>query len=400
MQSFDIIISGGGMLGLAIVAALRESGLRIALIEHKIPNLEKLTPKSALRVSAINTATEHMLKYLGIWQDILDLRASSYQSMEIWDKDSFGNISFHAQEYGYTHLGYIIENSVIQQTLWDKVSCQSGVTIIAPAVFQEITWGEKEAFIILNNRQILTTRLVIGIDGAHSWLRAHTDIPITFWDYRHHALVATIQTEQPHNNCARQVFSSNGILAFLPLKDKQLCSIVWSTNPEKIKYLLSLPESDFNRELAVTFDMRLGLCKIVSSRQSYRLIGQYARSFAAHRLALAGDAAHTIHPLAGQGLNLGFMDIAKLSFLIKHLHHQGKDIGRYTYLRSYERSCKNNAALMLTTMQGLQELFEGKNIAKKLLRDIGMTIVNNVPLLKTRLVRYGMDLSYFLDLLE
>ena len=393
MQSFDVVIAGGGMVGLATAAALQGSGLRIAVIESRIPELTELTPEPALRVSAINAASERLLQHLGVWQDILALRASAYQGMEVWESDSFGRIAFRAQEYGHTHLGHIIENRVIQLALWNKVGRQSEVTMIAPATLKQVAWGENEAFITLDNGQMLTARLVIGADGAHSWLRQHADIPLTFWDYGHHALVATIKTELPHEGCARQIFRPNGILAFLPLEDTHLCSIVWSVSPEEAQRLEALPESDFNRELAVAFDTRLGLCEVVSARQSQPLVGRYARSFAAHRLALAGDAAHTIHPLAGQGVNLGFMDAAELASEIKRLQRQGKDIGRYMYLRRYERTRKHSAAVMLTAMQGFRQLFDGDNPAKKLLRDVGMALADNLPGLKPRLVRHAMGLA-------
>lgn len=140
MQSFDVVIAGGGMVGLATAAALQGSGLRIAVVEHRIPELAELAPEPALRVSAINAASERLLQHLGVWQDILALRASAYQGMEVWDSDSFGRIAFRAQEYGHTHLGHIIENSVIQQALWNKVARQSEVTMIAPATFQQVAW--------------------------------------------------------------------------------------------------------------------------------------------------------------------------------------------------------------------------------------------------------------------
>jgi 2-polyprenylphenol 6-hydroxylase len=394
MQSFDVVIAGGGMVGLATAAALQGSGLRIAVVEHRIPELAELAPEPALRVSAINAASERLLQHLGVWQDILALRASAYQGMEVWDSDSFGRIAFRAQEYGHTHLGHIIENSVIQQTLWNKVARQSEVTMIAPATFQQVAWGENEAFITLNDGQMLTARLVIGADGAQSWLRQHADIPLTFWDYGHHALVATIKTEQPHDGCARQVFRPNGILAFLPLEDEHLCSIVWSVGPEEARRLEALSDSDFNRELAVAFDTRLGLCEVVSERQTLPVRPGAMRVALLHTaLALVGDAAHTVHPLAGQGVNLGFMDAAELIAELRRLQRQGKDIGQHLYLRRYERRRKHGAAVMLASMQGFRELFDGNHPAKKLLRDVGLRLADSLPGVKPKLVRQAMGLN-------
>lgn len=172
---------------------------------------------------------------------------------------------------------------------------------------------------------MLTARLIVGADGANSWLRSHADIPLTFWDYEHTALVATIRTEKPHEGIARQAFNGEGILAFLPLSDPHLCSIVWSQGATEAARRQTLDKASFDKELAVAFDLRLGLCQLESDRLTIPLIGRYARQFAAQRLALLGDAAHTIHPLAGQGVNLGFMDVAMLIGEIKRLHREGKD---------------------------------------------------------------------------
>lgn len=388
------------MVGLALAAGLQGSGLRIALVESRLPAPVLPGDEPSLRVSAINAASERLLCHLGVWQDILSLRASAYQGMEVWDRDSFGRIAFRADEYGQPHLGHIIENSVIQQALWQKVSRQDDVTLFAPAAFRQIVRGENEAFITLENGDMLTARLVVGADGAHSWLRQQADIPLTFWDYRHHALVATIRTAEAHQACARQVFHHDGILAFLPLSDPHLCSIVWSVAPEQAQRLSALPAETFNRELAVTFDTRLGMCELASERAVFPLVGRYARSFADHRLALIGDAAHTIHPLAGQGVNLGFMDAAVLAAELRRLQKQGKDIGSHLYLRSYERTRKHSAAMMLLAMQGFREMFAGANPAKKLLRDIGLTLADNLPGVKPRLVNYALGLQDLPDWLR
>ena len=393
MQSVDVAIVGGGMVGLAVACGLQGSGLRVAVLEQRVPEPLAADAPPQLRVSAINAASEKLLTRLGVWQDILSRRASCYHGMEVWDKDSFGHISFDDQSMGYSHLGHIVENSVIHYALWNKAQQSSDITLLAPAELQQVAWGENETFLTLKDGSMLTARLVIGADGANSWLRNKADIPLTFWDYQHHALVATIRTEEPHDAVARQVFHGEGILAFLPLSDPHLCSIVWSLSPEEAQRMQQASEDEFNRALNIAFDNRLGLCKVESERLVFPLTGRYARQFAAHRLALVGDAAHTIHPLAGQGVNLGFMDAAELIAELKRLHRQGKDIGQYIYLRRYERSRKHSAALMLAGMQGFCDLFSGTNPAKKLLRDIGLKLADTLPGVKPQLIRQAMGLN-------
>ncbi|EGE7748211.1 FAD-dependent 2-octaprenylphenol hydroxylase [Escherichia coli] len=393
MQSVDVAIVGGGMVGLAVACGLQGSGLRVAVLEQRVPEPLAADAPPQLRVSAINAASEKLLTRLGVWQDILSRRASCYHGMEVWDKDSFGHISFDDQSMGYSHLGHIVENSVIHYALWNKAQQSSDITLLAPAELQQVAWGENETFLTLKDGSMLTARLVIGADGANSRLRNKADIPLTFWDYQHHALVATIRTEEPHDAVARQVFHGEGILAFLPLSDPHLCSIVWSLSPEEAQRMQQASEDEFNRALNIAFDNRLGLCKVESARQVFPLTGRYARQFAAHRLALVGDAAHTIHPLAGQGVNLGFMDAAELIAELKRLHRQGKDIGQYIYLRRYERSRKHSAALMLAGMQGFRDLFSGTNPVKKLLRDIGLKLADTLPGVKPQLIRQAMGLN-------
>jgi 2-octaprenylphenol hydroxylase len=399
MKCIDVAIVGGGMVGLALACGLEGSGLRVAVLEQQAP--EALDPQAppALRVSAINGASEKLLTHLGVWPTILQ-RASCYHGMEVWDSDSFGRIAFDDNSFGFSHLGYIIENAVIHQALWQQAQQCNDVTLLAPAQMQQVAWGENEAFLTLKDGNMLTARLVVGADGANSWLRQQADIPLTFWDYRHHALVATIRSAEPHGAVARQVFHGDGILAFLPLNDPHLCSIVWSLPPLEAERLQQADEAAFNQALSVAFDMRLGLCQLESERQVFPLTGRYARQFAAHRLALLGDAAHTIHPLAGQGVNLGFMDAAELMHELRRLHAGGKDIGQHLYLRRYERSRKHSAALMLAGMQSFRELFAGQHPAKKLLRDVGLKLADTLPGVKPQLIRQAMGLNDLPDWLR
>lgn len=388
------------MVGLAVACGLQGSGLRVAVIEQAGPAPVAADAAPELRVSAINAASEKLLAKLGVWEAILALRASRYHGMEVWDRDSFGRIAFDDASLGYSHLGHIIENGVIHRALWQKAQQLQEVTLMAPAEVQQVAWGENEVFLTLKDGNMLTAKLVVGADGARSWLREKADIPLTSWDYRHHALVATIRTAEPHGAVARQAFHGDGILAFLPLSDPHLCSIVWSLSQEEAQRMQQADEDSFNQALNLAFDNRLGLCQVESERLVFPLTGRYARQFAAHRLALVGDAAHTIHPLAGQGVNLGFMDAAVIIDEVRRLHGQGKDFGQHFYLRRYERSRKHSAALMLAGMQGFRELFAGSNPAKKLLRDLGLKLADTLPGVKPQLIRQAMGLNDLPDWLR
>ncbi|RLR18170.1 FAD-dependent 2-octaprenylphenol hydroxylase [Sodalis-like symbiont of Bactericera trigonica] len=392
MQAFDIVINGGGMVGLALACGLQGSVLRVAVIERQAPEAIPPADRPALRVSAINAASRRLLQHVRVWDAITAERANPYRGIEVWERDSFGRIAFDGAELGYPELGHIIENTVIQHALWRRAGELAEVTLITPASLRQVAWGENEAFITLDDDRMLTARLVVAADGAHSWLRAQADIPLTFWDYQHYALVATARTAQPHGNIARQTFHGDSILAFLPLSAPHVSSIVWSLPPAVARERLTAPADAFNVALATNFSLALGLCELQGERQIFPLTGRYARNFAAHRLVLVGDAAHTVHPLAGQGVNLGFMDVAVLLGEVRRLRKAGKDIGHYPYLRRYERSRKQSAALMLAGMQGFRELFAGQHPLKKWVRDAGLRLADTLPGMKPRLIQQAIGL--------
>ena len=391
MQSFDVVIVGGGMVGLTLACGLQGCGMRIAVIEncppqHQFDQQEEPSP----RVSAINAASQKLLDYLGVWQTIVQKRVAIYQQMEVWQQDSFGHIRFDAKDYSLPYLGHIIENSIMRGSLWQLAQSSADITLLTDNILKKVIWGENEVFMTFDNEQMVSARLVVGADGAKSWLREKADIPVTFWDYEHTALVAIIRTEIPHMHTARQSFHSDSILAFLPLYDPHLCSIVWSLPAMQACRRLDLDVTVFEKELSVALDMRLGFCQLISQRQIFPLIGQYARNFAGQRIALLGDAAHIIHPLAGQGVNLGFMDVAELIGQLRRLNTTGKDIGQYLYLQRYERKRKYSAVLMLASMQGLRQLFDGDNPMKKIFRDVGLLLTNKLPVIKPKLLNYAL----------
>ncbi|WP_434950484.1 FAD-dependent oxidoreductase [Shewanella sp. HL-SH4] len=387
-QTFDVAIVGGGMVGLATAIGLAEANLTVVVIDAGSTQAPSGEPK--LRVSAINKASQQLLTNLGAWQYLDHSRVSPYQKMQVWDKDGMGKIEFDAHSISENHLGAIIENDAISFALAKRVSELSNITYIEQQKLQRIAFGEREAWLTLENGDNISAALVIGADGANSWVRQQCQIPLTFWDYGHHAIVATVRTELSHDATARQAFLPDGPLAMLPLYDDNLCSIVWSTTPQHAEQLLAADDNTFGKALTAALDSRLGVCEVVSERHAFPLRMRYARHFARHRLVLAGDAAHTIHPLAGQGVNLGFLDAASIIQTVAELHEQGKDIGDYRHLRALERWRKADAMEMIATMEGFKRLFAGRNPLKKAIRDIGLSLVDNVAGLKTVFIRQAM----------
>lgn len=387
-KTYDVAIVGGGMVGLATAIGLAMEHLRVVVIDAG--ETPAVTGEPKLRVSAINKASQRLLQNIGAWPYLDEGRVSPYQKMDVWDKDSLGKISFDAHSLSELYLGSIIENDNIAHALSMRAAEFDEITHIENHKLDKIAFGEREAWLTLDNGDNLSAALVIGADGANSWVRDQCKIPMTFWDYGHHAIVATVRTEIPHKDTARQVFLKDGPLAFLPLYEPNLCSIVWSVPPAKARQLLESDPQTLERTLTAEFDGRMGMCKLECEPQAFPLRMRYARHFGRHRLFLAGDAAHTIHPLAGQGVNLGLLDAAAIIQTIAALKLEGKDIGDYANLRSLERWRKADALEMIAAMEGFKRLFEGSNPVKKALRDFGLNLVDNIAPVKTLFMQQAM----------
>jgi 2-octaprenylphenol hydroxylase len=392
MKTFDVAVIGAGIVGLVQALALKNSGLKVAVIDSQPAPVMPDGP-AQLRVSALTMATQNVLQALGAWQALDASRIAAYNSMLVWELDSFAKIEFVATEVKQQQLGYIVENQALVASLWQQAQQADFIELYAQCDIKQLALSPQGNFISLVDERMLTARLVIGADGANSMVRTVANFPLTFWDYDQHAIVATIKTTVPHGNVARQIFTASGPLAFLPLWEQQQCSIVWSQDEAQASNLMSLSDSEFNKALSVAFDGQLGLCELVSERQSYPLKMRYARQWLSQGVAIVGDAAHTIHPLAGQGANLGILDAAALAEQICTLVAQDKDFSLLRNLRPFERWRKTETLKMIAAMEGFKRLFAGNASSKKILRDIGLSAVNQLPVGKNAIIKHAMGLS-------
>ena len=312
VQRFDLVVVGAGMVGSLFVLRLLQSpltqGLRIAVIEGQ----QTVAPEGdyALRVSSLSLASEALINQVGCGDALRALRHCRFTEMKVWDADGTGSVHFHAKEAGEPHLGSLYENDSIQSVLSGALWRQPQVTAFCPDRLSDVQRLLQGWRIQTASGELLETPLLIAADGALSRTRELAGIQCTQWDYQQQGLVATVRTERPHANTAWQRFLSTGPLAFLPLDNPHYCSIVWTLPSAQAQHLLSCADEDFNAELTQAFEHRLGAVTVVGQRAAFPLIARHAEHYVSHGLALIGDAAHSIHPLAGQGVNLGFLDIA------------------------------------------------------------------------------------------
>lgn len=388
-RRFDVIIVGGGMVGAALGCALGQGGLRVAVIESREPEPFTAEQEYGLRVSALGIASQHILENLGVWQQLQNWRISPYERMTVWDAGGTGKIEFDVAETGEQVLGHIVENALIQRALFEASAQEENIQWFCPASLQGFVADKDEVIVTLDTGEVLLSQLIVGADGANSKVRDLAGILRQSRDYHQQAIVANVGTQLPHERTARQRFLPDGILAFLPLADGR-CSIVWSSETARSEYLMALNDEAFTAELGEMFEHALGEITSVSKRATFPLAGRHAETYIKSRIALVGDAAHTVHPLAGQGVNLGFLDIAELSHL---LLNSDRDLGSLHLLRKYERARAGENELMLRSMEGFKLLFNNKNPVLGWLRNTGLSITNQVNPLKQLFMHQAMGQS-------
>lgn len=381
MNESDLLIIGAGSAGLTLALLLSGAGLKITVLEQgPAPTIGPVTLK---RVSALNLASERLLTGLGVWQRLTAKPA--YQAMRVWEADSFASIGFDANTSHLPSLGSLVDNEELRQALYQQLQGCPDVRLEFNTRIQSISAGSAQN-LVTTEQGVYLSRLLVGADGANSLVRRELKMPQRFWDYDHHAVVALIKTSEPHQATARQVFLPTGPLALLPMADPHLVSIVWSTSPERAKTLCEMDAPLFNQQLSAACQSVLGPLEVVSERSSYPLRMRYSTRWVEQNAVLVADAAHTIHPLAGQGMNLGLMDVAALAELILANVSGGKLTVETRWLRQYERWRKAEAQQMIVLMEAFKRGFMAQNPLAKLVRAVGMRAVDGLPLLKDQLL--------------
>jgi 2-polyprenylphenol 6-hydroxylase len=391
-QYFDLVVVGGGMVGAALARACSGKGLRIALIETRPPQRSWPAGEVDLRVSALSRASQRILDRLGAWNRIDALGASPYRKMHVWDALGGGTIEFDAQALGEPDLGHIVENRVIQLALWETLESSSDLTLYCPASIADLVYGETGSRLVLGDGQTLQGRLLVAADGRDSLVRELAGIETEGRDYDQRAIVANVRPQEWHQETAWQRFLPTGPLALLPLADGR-CSIVWSATEERAAQLLAMSDTAFSAEVTEASEARLGRLVVEGSRAAFPLRLQHAKHYVLPGLALVGDAAHAIHPLAGQGVNLGFLDAAELDSAIDLARERGRDIAGLWALRRYERARRGDNLAMLTAMDLIKRLFGNEVPPVAAARSLGLTLTDRIAPLKQLFMERALGLS-------
>lgn len=385
---YDVIIVGGGIVGATLALGLaQQTALKLALIEPYPPQPMTETEPPDMRVSAITPASIKLFEQLGVWQQLFASRISPFSDMHVWET-SDSSIHFDSADIGEATLGHIVENRHLQTTLLAACQTQDNIDCLndKPNTLNLHADSDQSASITLDNHRTLTADLIVAADGARSPLREWAGIQSRGWDYDQHAVVCTVTTAQPHQRTAWQRFLSTGPLAFLPLNAANQCSIVWSTTPDHAEQLCALEDAEFCQQLTAAFEMKLGDVQHSTARASFPLRLRHAHEYVKPRFALVGDAAHTIHPLAGQGVNIGLKDVVALTHILTHATASNRAIGSLHTLRKYQRQRKADNIATQLTMDVFKRLFGSQLPPLKWTRQFGLQQVNRIGLFKQQIM--------------
>lgn len=397
---FDVLIVGGGLAGASLALALADTPLKVAVVEggpaQAWPTAADSVQDYDARVSALTEASRRLLDEIGVWPAIARARVCAYTRMDVWDAEGTGNIQFDAIEVQRAELGHIVENSSVLAALHEALQASRVAVYFAASVAKLNTDTGFHLLTLADGRE-LGAKLVVAADGARSQIRQWAGFDTREWDYHHHAIACTVECERPHRATAWQRFLPEGPLAFLPLADtegsQRFCSIVWSAKPERSDALMALDDDAFCAALGEAFEFRLGEVAAVGQRFRFPLRQRHAPQYFRDGAVLVGDAAHSIHPMAGQGINLGFADVKVLSEELKRGLAKGLAVADSQPLNRYQRRRKGDNLAMMAAMEGFQHLFESNALPLRLARNAGMSWLNWQTPIKRQLITKAMGLD-------
>jgi 2-octaprenylphenol hydroxylase len=385
----DILVVGAGMVGAAFAAALQRSPFSVSVLDAGPPPGALPADRYDLRVSAISPGTRDILRAAGAWERLDHGRVGPYESMRVWDAGSRGAIGFDAAELGEPWLGFIIENLNIQHALLGAIESSPNIQCRFGTAGRSLDIDADRCRLVLENGETLSASLVVGADGARSWVRDELGISVDKRLYGERAFVCEVATERPHDRTARQRFLATGPVAFLPLANGH-CSVVWTCDAELAEELAGLEAADFGARLETALEGKLGRVDVVGPVGSFDLSRRRAAHYAVERAALIGDAAHVVHPLAGQGANLGFGDAWSLARVLRDAADRGRDIGGRPVLRRYERWRRGENFTMMRMLDALHALFSAESAPVRGIRGLGLDLVDGRRWLKHFLARQAL----------
>ncbi len=383
MNHNEVLIVGGGVVGLSAALAMAQADCKVSLIDAS--PLDVSTEQQDLRVYALNQASRSLLEELQVWPHLDKNRISSYSKMYVWDATNGAAIDFDSRSIAASCLGVIIEESILKSALLEQVKLNPNISLFPHSKIHAVCNLEGGIEVRSENNTWQGSLLMVA-DGAFSPTRQQLGVSLTTWSYQQQAIVATVRSEKEHQHTAYQVFHPKGPLAFLPLSNPHQCSIVWSTDTKHAEQLMALNEEDFNQALTSAFANKLGKTELVSVRQQFPLSMRHAQDYVGKHWLLLGDAAHTIHPLAGLGLNIGLADVA---VWYRQVKENKKAINSAKALGAYQRERKAAVWQSILLMEGFKQLFSFSSKPMSTLRALGLRVCNQLTPLKRLFIQHA-----------
>ena len=380
MKSLDIIVAGGGMVGMAVANALAQSDFKVAVIESREPQSFDISQDYDLRVSAVTLETVDFLKNMDVWDSVIETRTCPLKAMRVWEESGFGDVTFDAKTIGEDNIGYIVENRILQLALWEKAERDANIKIFCPETHKNIHVDNDQVEVTLSNGEKIYSKLLVGADGARSSIREQFSFGVKSKQYDQSCLVANASVVNNSQNITWQRFTPSGPQAYLPLDDNT-GSIVWYDSAEAIQSYVDLSNEDLSKKIMREFPREIGKV-IIKDKASFPIFKQHVEKYVLDNVTLVGDSAHVINPLAGQGVNLGFQDAECLSRILKASRGRTENWASSRSMIKYERERYFHNSAMMNLMNVFYYGFSNDNHPLKLARNLALSFGNFQPINK------------------